>query len=290
MARTAHGETGFSRSRSLVTVLRTALRPKWLGLFAVMVGLVVAFVELGAWQLDVARSRSAADAVERSAAQAPSPLQDVLRPHQPFRSDLSVRRVTVDGAYADGQVLVGDRRLDGRTGWWVVAPLRTEGGTIGVLRGFVTDPNAAPPPPSGEVHLAGALAPGESPAERTDLPPGRLGAVDLSVLVQQWPGDLDNAFVFATAESGAGIPTDLGLTRVPPPPPVPEGLTWRNAAYALQWWLFAAFAVFMWFKMVRDAHLTEEAALRGRGADDGDGRLGKNGPREPAALAEPRDH
>jgi cytochrome oxidase assembly protein ShyY1 len=261
-----------------------------LGLFAVMVGLVIAFVELGAWQLQVARSRGAADAVLRAAAQPAAPLQDVLRPHQPFRSDLSVRRVTVDGRYADGQVLVGDRRLDGRTGWWVVTPLETAGGTIGVLRGFVTDPNAAPPVPSGEVHVAGALAPGESPSERTDLPPGRLGSVDLSVLVQRWPGDLYNAFVFATAESGTGIPAELGLTRVPPPPPVPGGLTWRNAAYALQWWMFAAFAVFMWFKMVRDAHLAEQAARRGQAADDVEGTLGDNGAREPAALAEPRDH
>ncbi len=270
-------------------MLRTALRPKWLGLFAVMVALVVAFVQLGAWQLDVARSRGASEAVERAAALAPAPLQDVLEPHRPFRSELSVRRVTVEGTYADGQVLVGERRLDGRVGWWVVTPLQTEGGTIGVLRGFVTDPNAAPPVPGGRVHVDGALAPGESPTE-ADLPPGRLGSIDLAVLVQRWPGDLYNAFVFATQESGSGIPADLGLTRVPPPPPIPEGLTWRNLAYALQWWLFAAFAVFMWAKMVRDAHLAEEAERRGRAADDAPGPLGDNGPREPAALAEPRDH
>ena len=271
-------------------MLRTALRPKWLGLFAVMAALVVAFVELGAWQLDVARSRSAADAVERAAAQPAAPLRDVLAPHQPFRPDLSVRRVTLSGTSAAGQVLVGERRLYGRSGWGVVAPLRTDGGTIGVLRGFVTDPATAPPTPTGPVRLAGALAPGESPTDTTRLPPGRLGSVDLSVLVQQWPGDLYNAFVFATAESGEGVPADLGLTRVPPPPPIPEGLTWRNAAYALQWWLFAAFAVFMWFKMVRDAHLTEQAAHRGRGADARPPALGDNGDREPAALAEPRDH
>ncbi len=270
-------------------MLRTALRPKWLALFAVMVGVVVAFVELGAWQLDVARSRSAADAVQAAAAQPAAPLRDVLEPHRPFRSDLSVRRVTVDGTYAGPQVLIADRRLAGRAGWWVVAPLRTEGGTVAVLRGFVSDPADAPAVPAGDVHVAGAIAPGESPSERTDLPSGQLGSVDLSVLVQRWPGDLYNAFVFATAESGEGIPADLGLTRVPPPPPIPEGLSWRNAAYALQWWMFAAFAVFMWVKMVRDDHRFEEAARLARGADDGPDPLGDNGRREPVAFAEPRD-
>jgi cytochrome oxidase assembly protein ShyY1 len=37
-----------------------------------------------------------------------------------------------------------------------------------------------------------------------------------------------------------------------PPPEVTGGIKWRNAAYALQWWVFAAFAAFMWVKMVRE--------------------------------------
>lgn len=37
-----------------------------------------------------------------------------------------------------------------------------------------------------------------------------------------------------------------------PPPDLPSGLTLRNAAYALQWWVFALFALWMWVKMVRD--------------------------------------
>ena len=39
-----------------------------------------------------------------------------------------------------------------------------------------------------------------------------------------------------------------------PPPDLPSGLTLRNAAYALQWWVFAAFGLWMWWKMVRDDH------------------------------------
>jgi len=41
---------------------------------------------------------------------------------------------------------------------------------------------------------------------------------------------------------------------------VPTGLTWRNAAYALQWWVFGLFAAYMWWRMVRDDHRRDQAA------------------------------
>ena len=37
------------------------------------------------------------------------------------------------------------------------------------------------------------------------------------------------------------------------PTPIGEtDLQWRNAAYAVQWWIFALFALWMWGRMVRD--------------------------------------
>ena len=32
------------------------------------------------------------------------------------------------------------------------------------------------------------------------------------------------------------------------------GLAWQNLSYALQWWLFALFGLFLWFRVVRDDH------------------------------------
>lgn len=259
-------------------MLRTALRPKWAALFVLLVVLVTAFVRLGQWQLDVARSQGERAALDRSAREPAVPLAEVLTPHTPFPSEASSRRITVAGAYASGQVLVVDRRLVGARGAWVVAPLAVDGGgTIGILRGFVPDGASAPPPPTGRVEIAGALAPGESPNPVAGLPAGHLGSVDLSVLVQRWPGELYNAFVFATTEAGPGVPAALGLDRVPPPPPTPEGLTWRNLAYALQWWVFAAFAIFMWVKMVRDEAASEAAQRAGASTA---AEVGDNGVRD----------
>ena len=77
--------------------------------------------------------------------------------------------------------------------------------------------------------------------------------LDLSLLVNRWSGTLYNAFVFATAEQpDVTSVVSPAVQRVPPPALVGGGLSWRNAAYALQWWAFALFAAYMWWRMVRD--------------------------------------
>jgi cytochrome oxidase assembly protein ShyY1 len=248
-------------------VLRTALKPRWLALFALLVVIVVTFAELGVWQLHVAQDKGLADALRKAHEARPVQLEAVLRPHQEFPGSASGRSVTATGRYAaDAQLLVGPRRLDGRTGWWVVTPLvvRPSGARIAVVRGFVASPEEAGPPPAGDVEVSGSLAPGESPAPTPSATatgggeaptPQLLGSVDLAVLVNRWPGELFNAFVFAQQERSlptrGSVAVPPGLARVPPPQ-VEGGLKWRNAAYALQWWLFAAFAAYMWFRMVRD--------------------------------------
>lgn len=245
-------------------MLRTALKPKWLGLFGVVVLVVIAFVQLGRWQFGVAKDQALEEQLAAARAKGTVALADVLEPHRPFPGELSGRSVSATGRYAaDEQVLIADRRLRGAQGYWVVTMLHTsQGPSLPVLRGFVTDPAQASLAPSGEVEVVGGLAPGESPAQDTGLPTlpqGQMRSLDLAVLVNQWPGDLYNAFLFLAQETpgpgaGAAPAADLnGLTHVPTPTGN-VGFQWRNAAYAAQWWVFALFAVWMWWRMVRDDH------------------------------------
>ena len=239
-------------------MLRTALRPRFLGLLGVVLVVGVAFVLLGRWQLGVAESAAHRDAVEEARSRTPVALTSVLRPHERFRGELSSRPVTASGRYdAQGQLLVPDRRLDGRAGSWVVTPFVVDGsgGTIAVLRGFVEDGAQAGAPPEGTLTIAGGLAPGESPS-RAAVGPGEVGSVDLSVLVNTWPGDLYNGFVFLEREQPA---TGQQLTKVPTPLG-DTGIRWRNAAYAVQWWIFAGFALWLWWRMVREEARREQAA------------------------------
>jgi len=237
------------------------LKPRWLGLFGVLVVILVAFTFLGLWQVSVARDDARREAVAAAPLLAPVRLGDVLTPHAPFPGEASGRPVTATGSYdPSGQVLVADRRLDGVAGWWVITPLVVDGSAarIAVLRGFVTTASGSGPPPTfdGETVVTGTLAPGESPSTAA-LPPGQLGSVDLARLVNVWPGEIYNAFVFATGESPDA---SAGVQRVPPPP-VPTGFTLRNAAYALQWWVFGIFAAWMWWRMVRDDYRRDQAAV-----------------------------
>ena len=45
-----------------------------------------------------------------------------------------------------------------------------------------------------------------------------------------------------------------------------DGRAWQHYGYAVQWWLFAAFAVFLWVKLVLDER--DPSRLEDREADD----------------------
>ena len=265
-------------------MLRTALRPRFLGLLGLVLVVVVAFVQLGRWQLGVAESTAHREAVEQARSQQPVALTSLLRPHERFRGELSSRPVTAAGRYAEGQLLVPGRRLDGREGSWVVTPFVVDGtgGTIAVLRGFVTGEQEAGVPPEGALTITGGLAPGESPT-REPVGPNEIGSVDLSVLVNTWPGDLYNGFVFLEAEEPASGPQ---LQKVPTPV-ADAGVRWRNAAYAVQWWIFAGFALWLWWRMVRDKARREDGTPQdgtpeGGGASRTPVAAGENGVRDDA--------
>ncbi|MBM6402793.1 SURF1 family protein [Phycicoccus sp. CSK15P-2] len=250
-------------------MLRTALTPRYLGLLGLVLVVGVAFVLLGRWQLGVAQGTAHEEAVERARSAAPVVLTDVLAPHSSFPGEMSSRPVTVTGHYTGGQLRVPDRRLDGASGSWVLTPFVVDAtdATLPVLRGFLPEGADAGEPPTGPLTLSGGLAPPESPSS-VDTGPGEIGSVDTSVLVNTWDGDLYNAFLFLQAETPATGPQ---LTKVPTPLG-PTGVTWRNAAYAVQWWVFALFALWLWWRMVREEH-------QRTGADHADGS-GDNGVRE----------
>src|SRR5690606_20971642 len=130
-------------------------------------------------------------------------LNQLMQPHEPFPEYGTGRQVTASGGYrASDQVLITDRRLNGASGWWVVSPFALDsGGTVAVVRGFVTDPGTIPAAPAAVTDIIGALASSESAHPAQALPPGQLASLDLAVLVNQWPGEIYNAFVFLQQQS-----------------------------------------------------------------------------------------
>ena len=236
-------------------MLRTALRPGWLALLGLLVAVVIAFYQLGMWQLGVSSNKAARELAAEQAARAVQPLAQVTGPQQAFPAYGAGLPVSVAGEYlADDQFLVPQRVLDGVDGYWVVTPVRTSASgasaLLPVVRGFVADPAQADRPAPSPVELEGTLAPSEY-AAYTDLPEGQRPAIDTADLANAWEEPLYNGFIFLTAESP--VTTSEAVRPVPPPVFGESGIDPRNVGYALQWFVFAAFAVYMYLRFLKQA-------------------------------------
>jgi surfeit locus 1 family protein len=239
------------------------VQPRWLGLLAVVLVLCVAFGWLGHWQLDVARS---GEHKKHQVTPAAVPIDQVAKAQQVFRGNMVGRPVTVTGTYdATRQLLVSGKAQAGAKGFWVLTALRTPSGAlVPVVRGFVSSAAAAAaaPPPTGPISLAGTLEPPDATPNDGDGPnqaPGQIPAADTADVVNLWGGPIYNVLLYAVS------PADPALQPVPAPPPdTGGGLRLQNAAYAVQWWVFGAFALLLWWRMVRqDAVEAAVAALAG---------------------------
>ncbi|WP_440067299.1 SURF1 family cytochrome oxidase biogenesis protein [Streptosporangium sp. OZ121] len=238
-------------------MLRILFSARVVALHLLAVGALVVCGLLGRWQLGVfeesGRPQSLLDP-------APVAVATLTAPGEHLTADKVSRRVTAEGTFdASKQLLVAER--DG--GLWLLAPLDLGDGTsIPVVRGWVAtagDP-AVTAPSGGRVTVSGRLR----PSEATDsvqrrvrqLPPGQVLTVSSAELINVWRGTkLRDGFLVAATQSP---PPEVAARPVSVPPPTERGgLTWRNLAYAAQWWIFGLFAVFMWWHFVRDA-------LRGR--------------------------
>ncbi len=220
-----------------------------LGVIAVGLMLAGVMVLLGIWQLDVYHAQGQAQSQRRASGPA-VPLASVARPAAAI-GDGYGRPVSFSGRYLPGVQLLVPLE-DPAAGYRVLSALQLDaGGVLPVVRGVV--PTAElPAPPSGTATETGVLLPSEE-APPGDLPANQLSSVRIPTLAQQWPGPLLTGYVTLAAADASR----QGLSPAPLDLPESSGRL-RNGAYALQWWVFAAFAVAMAIKVARDQRLTED--------------------------------
>ncbi|MFE8013383.1 SURF1 family protein [Streptomyces antibioticus] len=246
---------------------RFLLTPRWWGI-NVFVLLAIPFcVFMGSWQLSrfesrVDDSRVAKERAEAARTDPARPLAELL----PVDKATAGKQVTASGRYA-GQLVVPDREVDGRSGFYVLGLLRTDGGEVlPVVRGWLPGgPEGAkiPAAPAGEVTVTGALQASEQPGDngvsaRGGLPDGQTAAISAASLVNLVPYDVYDAWVtLATA--------DRGMTTVPAGTTPGTGLdlkAFQNLGYTGEWFVFAGFVVFMWFRLLRrEVEFARDAAL-----------------------------
>ncbi|MFC5634228.1 SURF1 family protein [Streptomyces bullii] len=237
-------------------VYRFLLTPRWWGI-NVFVLLAIPFcVFMGSWQLGrfedrVQEDRTASEQAASARHEAPRPLAELL----PVNKATSGEQVTATGRYGR-QLLVPDRELDGRQGYYVLTLLRTGSGkALPVVRGWLPgapDPARTPAPPTGQVTVTGALQASETPGDngvsaRGGLPSGQTAAISAASLVNLVPYDVYDAWV--TLNEG-----DSGMKAVPATAPQNTGLdlkAFQNLGYTAEWFAFVGFVVFMWFRLLR---------------------------------------
>ena len=276
------------------SVVRVLLAPRMLGLHVLAVLATAAAVLLGVWQYGVwAEHRTDATASRVDAA--PRPLDRVLDPDQPFPKDAVGRPVTFAGRWLPRSTMyVEDRGLHGRRGFWAVTPVAVCGrscpdgsaadraSAMLVVRGWAPSVSAAPAPPSGQVAVTGWLQPGEGTG-RTDPDPGDdvIPELRLADALQHVDQDLYGGFVVARSTT----PADgrAGLEAVTPSslPEVSASTGLRNLLYAIEWWVFGGFALFLWWRWCRDeverSRRTDEPEPEGPQPPPGSGVSGVTG-------------
>jgi surfeit locus 1 family protein len=234
----------------------------WVVTAAALLGVVVT-ASLGRWQLSRAAQKEALQAAID--ARALEPLLDANGADAPAvtaREAASVllhRRVLARGVWlADHAVWLDNRQMQGRPGFYVVTPLRLDGGgVLLVQRGWAPrnfeDRLRLPElrTPSGTVEVRGVLSP--PPARLYDLGTAERGAIRQNL-------DLD-AFRAETGLPLAGLSIrqsnttpdvrvqEDGLLR---DWPQPDSGVDRHYGYAFQWFGLCALMVFLyaWFQIL----------------------------------------
>jgi cytochrome oxidase assembly protein ShyY1 len=237
--------------------------PRWLLWHGALVVVLVAFSWLGLWQLNHFEHHG------RSRADRPVvAIDDVTRPGGRLAGDDIARRITATGSYDDAATrFVPGRLHSNRVGFYVVTPLRTSSGVLPVVRGWVASrSSAAAAAPAGHVTVTGRLQGSENSDDSAvdpldPMPDNEIAYVATVNLLETWPYSAHafyDGYVVASNETPAAASTPVRVAAQTPSGGVGR---WRNLAYAVNWWLFAAAAVFFWGSVIRRA-VTERRSGR----------------------------
>jgi len=227
-----------------------ARRPRWIGALLLALAIAAGFSALGQWQL--ARSVSSAP-VDRADTETPIALTTLAEPGSSVTGTQLGRMVSVTGTLAPDDFVVLQNRLNGGTvGYWLVGHVVTDDGPeLAVALGWApTRARALAAEGSATIAspLIGRYLPSEAP-DQPDVEKGIQSAASVPALINQWrhfSGSVYGGYLVARA-------APPGLDAIDSPAPSQEvSLNWLNLFYAAEWAIFAGFAVYLWYRLVKD--------------------------------------
>jgi hypothetical protein len=251
---------------------QVARRPKWIfGLFLAL-AIAAVFALLGQWQLE----RSFSEVEPEDLSQAPLVLIDSEKPGAPLTAIAANKRVKAEIMLDTQNIFIVANRLQ-RTndevisGYWFIANsgvLLEDGDSTASLSvgiGFAESLSLAETAraelmesiqPQAFLEQTGRYLQTEGPVALADPDkPYLLESFSLAQLVNLYKGAGAQSlagFMVLDSEPGFGLETIVIA-----PPEAGTQVNWLTLFYALEWALFAGFAVFLWWRLVEDARIHE---------------------------------
>ena len=266
-------------------------RPRWIATLVLALAIAGGFAALGQWQLERAVSSGE---VTNGQSETIKPLASVAEPQTPVVETQAAQRVEVTGALVpSGFDVISGRLNDGVSGYWVIGQLKVDQpadtylavalgwtGELETARATALELAGRATAVSGD--LTGRYLPTEGPvvsdAQRgSGADPtgdGSFEALDttmsVAALINRWPEFDEAAEVYGGYLVLDEAPAGLDAI-VSPEPDRSVQVNWLNIFYAAEWVVFAGFAIYLWYRLVRDAWEREneealEAAKSAAGA------------------------
>lgn len=198
---------------------------------------------LGVWQYTVAHRN---DVIETTAARASVEYESVATLGE-YLSESNYGQSVKVGGRLDCTQAVEVTFAQSRSAWQV-CPLKLTDGSVVAVAFAAVDPNLVI-----DTNFSGRLQPAHSvealPIRYEKTP--TVESLNTDELALRWQANVHDGYVVADSSLPAqiGVPLAESLYVWPP-----VGIQLRNLFYAWQWWIFAAFSVFIWAKYIIDEY------------------------------------
>lgn len=248
-----------------------------------VLALVTGFVLLSSWQLGASTTGQITADPDKDRVR---PYTQILEPGGYLDATEVDTVVEAKGSYVPGSSYLVENKLnDGQQGFWVISlfepadadTVTTSFGTdtraIAVARGW-TPLAQIPAEPTGQLTIAGRVVGNDSPVNSNLVSTDRadelgvIGSANSSYLTNLWNAPLFNGILTLDSESTGATPLGAGGTISPDATVIGqstdflpiradqvtnESLDWLNIFYAVEWLVFAGFALYLWWRMLKDA-------------------------------------
>jgi cytochrome oxidase assembly protein ShyY1 len=215
------------------SIFRLAVSPKWIGGLLIALAAASVFAWLGQWQLGRA-----------------------VESNQPIEI---VKSETVSVMLETKNVfIVQDRVQNSKNGFWVIANSKTASGSSVVLALGWTEKLATAEEARTNLMtsmvaqaflpVTGVTLPTEAPLK--SINDYTFASVSTAQIANLIAGEMRYDYLAVT---GNAVPEEL--QEISASISQEAGVNWLSAFYAIEWAVFAGFAVFMWWRLLKDAHL-----------------------------------